>query len=144
LVDVTFFDYLQSLLKKDKSHEQALAFFKKHDDFRNFDSFMICKYLYQGNMMQWANYFQKYVYVLKKEEMFKLIYFNLPRNNVFIKYTKKVKEEKKEIIDYLKDYYQISQEKAKDYLDILSEDDLEDFLSMYGMDAKKIQKVLNG
>jgi len=141
--EVTFFDYLNTILKKDRTFEKGYDFFKRNDDFKNFDPFIMCKYLYQGNMVDYANYFQKFVYVLKKEEMFKLMYFVLPKNNIFIQYNKKVKEEKKEIIEYIQKYYQVSYNRAKEYSELLSIEDKEELLKMHGLDDNKIERLLD-
>lgn len=141
-MQITFFTYLNAILKKEKSYDEYYNFFKNEDNFKNFDAFMICRYLYQGNMVQYANYFNTLHGTLDKEQFFKLMYFIVPRNNIFIKYNKKIKKEQKQIINYIKEFYIISNKEAEEYLSILSDEDLKNLLIMFGINEKERNKIL--
>jgi len=141
-MEINFFTYLNAILKKEKSFEEYFEYFKSNDNFKNFDSFMIIRYLFQGNMVEHANYFNTLHGILDKEQLFKMMYFMVPKNNAFIKYNKKVKKEKSEIIKFIKDLYIISNKEAEEYLSILNDQDLNELLRMYGLDEKERRKIL--
>ena len=46
------------------------------------------------------------------------------------------------VLEYLAKYYQVSQREVRDYLEILSKDDITEILLKYGLDKKEIKKWL--
>lgn len=137
-----FFEYLKAITKKEKSFEEYFVYFRKIDNFKQFDSYMMNRYLYNGNMAQYANIFNKYLSTLSKEEMFRFMYFGTPVNKNFITYVKKIKKPKLEIIYFIKDFYTISYEKAEEYLYFLNDIDLDNLLNMYGKDEEEKRRIL--
>lgn len=72
------------------------------------------------------------------------LYYNIPMVNQYnlmksafggkikyIPYPKNIKEDKSKTIEYLSDYFKISLEKAKEYLDFISADELKTIVDMY-------------
>jgi hypothetical protein len=140
--EITFFDYLNAVLKKDKLYDQYYDDFKLNDNFKSFENVIMMKYLYQGNLINYANEINKYVYLLNKEEFFKLLYYYIPKTNIFIKYNKKTSKEKNEMLEYISKYYKISIEKSKDIFNLLSLEDCKELLFRFGLNEKEVNKII--
>ena len=78
----------------------------------------------------------------KPSEGYKLYLDVLPKKKTWDKYIKSKKEEKydKNVLEYLARYYQVSNREVKDYLEILSKEEVSDILKKYGVDKKEIKK----
>jgi hypothetical protein len=46
------------------------------------------------------------------------------------------------VLEYLAKYYSVSQREVRDYLEILSKDNITEILLKYGLDKKEIKKWL--
>jgi len=92
-----------------------------------------------------VNYFQKYaIGTLKPREVYKWYCDILPKGKRFNKYIKGKKSKKydKELIDTLVKYFQDSKLHIEEYLEFLTKEELNNILTMYGLDDKKIRKLI--
>jgi hypothetical protein len=92
--------------------------------------------------LELANYLQQF-WQLKPDQIY-LIYCNyLPENKVFAKYIKSTKPKaNNELLDILATHFQVSTREIKDYLYILSKDQIKDILSSRGINDDEIKKLL--
>jgi len=89
-----------------------------------------------------ANYLQQF-WQLKPDQIY-LIYCNyLPENKVFAKYIKSTKPKvNSELLEVLANHFQVSTREIKEYLHILSKDQIKDILSSRGINDDEIKKLL--
>ena len=81
---------------------------------------------------------------LSPRDVYKMYLDFLPKRRSFDKYIKGKKDDKynSNVLEYLAKYYQVSQREVRDYLEILSKDDITEILLKYGLDKKEIKKWL--
>ena len=102
------------------------------------------------DLIELINYLQQYtVGQLNQKEVYNLYKGILPKRKLYIRYIKGAEQDKynDELIEYLSLYYEISKTEAKSHLDILFRDmggisHLKEILSKYGLDEKKINKLI--
>ena len=112
-------------------------------DWDVFNSYMIHRFLSMDkDLIEVVNYVQE----LPPQE--KVIIYNIykefiPKNNKWNKYIKsKVKEPNKDLIEYIKDYFECSSKEAKEYINILDITKINRILNQIGLDKKEIKTLL--
>ena len=125
---------------------------KKHwDDFtedeqKKFSPFIINRWLSMDKeFVEIVNYFQKYaIGTLKPREVYKWYCDILPKGKRFNRYIKGKKSKKydKELINVLVKWFECSKLHIEEYLEFLSKDELHNILKMYGLEDKKIRKLI--
>jgi hypothetical protein len=140
--EVNLFTYLNSILKKEESLETYLKFFKEQDEWKNFNGYMLIRYIYYAGFINIANVYNWFLNTLNKEQLFVLMYKMTPKYNGFVKYIKKIKTEDLKVMEYLKNYYQCSEERAREYLKFLNNDDVNEILDKYAIDEKNKKKMI--
>lgn len=79
-----------------------------------------------------------------KKQIYSIYREYIPKNNKWSKYVKStVKQRNKDLIELLKDYYQLSKREVKDYLTLLGNKEISNILSKLGIEDKEIKKLLN-
>ena len=137
----TIFQHLSGVKEKKQSWESLTEMDKK-----SFSPFIINRWLSMNlDLLPIVNELQKYtIGTLSARDVYKLYLDFLPKKKTFDKYVKGKKSSKynKDMLAYLSQWYGVSQSEVKDYLEILSKDDVKSILKNYGLTDKEI-KVLS-
>jgi len=137
----TIFQHLSGIKEKKQSWESLTEMDKK-----SFSPFIINRWLSMNmDLLPIINELQKYtIGTLSARDVYKLYLDFLPKKKTFDKYVKGKKSSKynKDMLAYLSQWYGVSQSEVKDYLEILSKDDVKSILKNYGLTDKEI-KVLS-
>ena len=137
----TIFQHLSGIKEKKQSWESLTEMDKK-----SFSPFIINRWLSMNmDLLPIINELQKYtIGTLSARDTYKLYLDFLPKKKTFDKYVKGKKSSKynKDMLAYLSQWYGVSQSEVKDYLEILSKDEVKTILKKYGLTDKEI-KVLS-
>lgn len=138
-----FFDHLNQIIKDKKpNYWKSLS----SEDKKTWNTFMINRYLSMNP--EWiiiVDLFQKYNHFLDNKLCY-IVYANyIPKGKSFLKYIKRDKDgTNKELYKYISKYYECSLKEAKDYINILSKEELETILEQFGLEKRTITKLLKG
>lgn len=78
-----------------------------------------------------------------KKEIYNIYKEFIPKNNKWSKYIKsKTKQPNKDLVNYIKNYFECSSNEAKDYLNILDPTEISRILHDIGLDKKEIKPLL--
>jgi hypothetical protein len=94
-------------------------------------NYMINRYLSMNqDYIELVNIIQKNTWQMKGENLYSLYKDIIPKSNVYLKYikSKTSSKYKPDEIEAIQKYYQVSKREAKDYIDLLSKDDIKDIL----------------
>ena len=102
------------------------------------------------NWIDFVNSLQKYtIGLLKPKEVYHVYEEFIPQGKVYLKWVKGKASKKynDKLVDYVKQYYEVSSVEAKDYIDILSKDEkgiesLTNIVKTYGVDKKELKRVM--
>ena len=137
----TIFQHLSGIKEKKQSWESLSEMDKK-----SFSPFIINRWLSMNmDLLPVINELQQYtIGTLKPKDVYKLYLDFLPKKKTFDKYIKGKKADKynKEMLGYLSQWYGVSQSEVKQYLEILSNDQVVDILMKYGKTKKEAKKLL--
>jgi len=137
----TIFQHLSGIKEKKQSWESLSEMDKK-----SFSPFIINRWLSMNmDLLPIINELQQYtIGTLKPKDVYKLYLDFLPKKRSFDKYIKGKKADKynKEMLWYLSQWYGVSQSEVKQYLEILSKDQVVDILMKYGKTKKEAKKLL--
>tara|TARA_R110002020_G_scaffold472229_1_gene700006 strand:+ start:513 stop:953 length:441 start_codon:yes stop_codon:yes gene_type:complete len=137
----TIFQHLSGIKEKKESWESLSEMDKK-----SFSPFIINRWLSMNmDLLPIINELQQYtIGTLKPKDVYKLYLDFLPKKKTFDKYIKGKKSDKynKEMLQYLSQWYGVSQSEVKEYLEILSKDEVVDILMKYGKTKKEAKKLL--
>tara|TARA_R100001460_G_scaffold1654_3_gene6041 strand:- start:166 stop:606 length:441 start_codon:yes stop_codon:yes gene_type:complete len=137
----TIFQHLSGIKEKKQSWESLSEMDKK-----SFSPFIINRWLSMNmDLLPIINELQQYtIGTLKPKDVYKLYLDFLPKKRSFDKYIKGKKADKynKEMLGYLSQWYGVSQSEVKQYLEILSNDQVVDILMKYGKTKKEAKKLL--
>jgi hypothetical protein len=137
---MTIFDWLNQINYEKKKWDSFTE-----DEQRVFNVYMINRWLSMDeNLIEIVNYFQKYsIGLLKPKDIYTWYCNIIPKKKRFNKYIKgKTKKYNKDLLDIMCKHYETSKLECKDYIDILTKDELTSLLELYGIDKKQIKKVL--
>ena len=138
---MTIIDWMNQLLVH-KKHWNDFT----EDEQKKFSPFIINRWLSMDKeFVEIVNYFQKYaIGTLKPREVYKWYCDVLPKGKRFNKYIKGKKSKKynTELINVLVNYFECSKLHIEEYLEFLSKDELHNILTLYGIEDKKIRKLL--
>lgn len=94
-------------------------------------NYMINRYLSMNqDYIELVNLIQKNTWQMKGEHLYSLYKDVIPKSNTYLKYikAKTSSKYKPDEIEAVQKYYQVSKREAKDYIDLLSKDDIKDIL----------------
>ena len=138
---MTIIDWMNQLLVH-KKHWNEFS----EDEQKKFSPFIINRWLSMDkDFIEIVDYFQKYaIGTLKPREVYKWYCDILPKGKRFNKYIKGKKSKKydKELIDILVKYFQDSKLHIEEYVEFLTKEELNNILTMFGIDDKKIRKLI--
>ena len=123
----------QSGIKEKKEPWESLSVM----DRKSFEPFMVNRFLSMNmGLLELVNELQKYtIGQLSPKDVYKLYLDVLPKKRSFDKYNDKV-------LGYLSQYFEVSHREVKDYLEILSKDEVIEIIQKFGVDKKEIKKWL--
>ena len=130
---------------------QLLVHKKKWDDFtedeqKKFSPFIINRWLsMDSEFIEIVNVFQKYaIGTLEPREVYKWYCDILPKGKRFNKYIKGKKSKKydKELVDIISNYFECSKLQTNEYLELINKQELIEILEKYGMETKKIKRMI--
>jgi hypothetical protein len=105
--------------------------------------FMLNRYISMcPDYIELANIIQQIPYT-EKEKIYKVYLDLLPKRNVYLKYLKpSTKSTSNDLSEKLALYFESSKREVKDYLDVLSKDEVKEILEALGTDSKEIKKLI--
>ena len=138
---MTIFNWINEILVSKKHWNEFTE-----DEQKKFSPFIINRWLSMDkDFIEIVNMFQKYaIGTLKPREVYKWYCDVLPRGKRFNRYIKGKKSKKydKDLINVLYNYFECSKLHIEEYLEFLSKDDVKNILEKYGIDSKKIKRLL--
>lgn len=134
----TVFDWTKEI-NTTKSHPDSFT----DQDWEVWNSYMVHKVLSMNpKFTEIVNEIQTLPPTSKKE-IYTIYRDFIPRNREWSKYIKsKTKEPNKDLVEILRDYFKLSSREIKDYIRVLSKDQIQDLLTSLGKDKKEIKKLL--
>ena len=137
---MTIFDWVNNILV----HKKHWDDFSESDQ-KKFSPFIINRWLSMDkDFIEIVNYFQKYsIGTLEPREVYKWYCNMLPKGKRFNKYIKGKKDKKHEswLMDLLTEYFGESKNHVKEYLELISKEELVSILQKYGTDPKQIKNI---
>ena len=138
---MTIIDWMNQLLVHKKHWNDYTE-----DEQKKFSPFIINRFLSMDKeFIEFVNVFQKYaIGTLEPREVYKWYCDVLPKGKRFNKYIKGKKDKKydKELINVLVNYFECSKLQVEEYLELLSVEEITIILNKYGIDSKKIRKLI--
>ena len=78
-----------------------------------------------------------------KKKIYSIYKEFIPKNNKWNKYIKsKIKQPNKDLINYIKDYFECSNKEAKEYIYLLDKPNISRILTSIGLEKKEITKLI--
>ena len=137
----TIFEHLSGIKEKKVSWDSLSDMDKK-----SFSPFIINRWLSMNmHQLELINELQKYtIGQLSPRDVYKLYLDVLPKKKTFDKYVKSKGKSKynDNVLEYLSTYFEISKREVKDYLNLLSKDEVIEIISKFGVEKKEIKKWL--
>jgi len=117
------------------------SFTDKDWDFWN--SYMIHRFLSQNlDYLELVNEVQS-LPPQDKKQIYSIYREYIPKNNKWNKYIKsKVKQPNKDLVIYIKDYFECSSKVAKEYITLLDKTQINRILTDIGIDKKELKQLL--
>ena len=118
---------------------------------KTFSPYLINRWLSMNpNLIEIVDMFQQYtIGPLSKKHVYQLYLDFLPKQKMYAKYIKgkKVDKYNKELVNIIKDHYEVNSHEAKDYIDLFKHtsggmNHLQELLKMYGISEKETKKLL--
>ena len=138
---MTIIDWMNQLLV----HKKHWNEFTK-DEQKKFSPFIINRWLsMDSEFIEIVNVFQKYaIGTLESREVYKWYCDVLPKGKRFNKYIKGKKSKKydKELVDIISNYFECSKLQTNEYLELINKQELIEILEKYGMETKKIKRMI--
>ena len=138
---MTLFDWINNILVHKKQWNEFTE-----DEQNKFNPFIINRLLSMDeDFIEVINMFQKYaIGTLEPKEVYNWYVEVLPKGKRFNKYIRGKKDKKydKELVDIIIKYFECSQLQAKEYIGLMNKLELKEILKMYGLDKKKISKLV--
>ena len=138
---MTIIDWINQLLVNKKHWNEFTE-----DEQKKFSPFIINRWLSMDkDFIEIVNYFQKYaIGTLEPREVYKWYCNMLPKGKRFNKYIKGKKDKKydSELISLLTHHFECSKLQMKEYLKLISKDEVKNILEMYGKDKKEIKRMV--
>ena len=115
---------------------------------KTFSPFIVNRWLSMDNdFIEIVNFFQKYsIGLLAPKDTYKWYCDVLPKGKRFNRYIKGKKQKKydKELVEMVCKYFEVSKKECIEYVGMLSKDELQNILELYGKEPKQIKKLLKG
>ena len=111
-------------------------------DWEVWNSYMIHRFLSMNkDFIEIVNYVQNYP-PQEKKAIYSIYKEFIPKNNKWNKYIKsKIKQPNKDLVSYIKTYFECSSKEAKEYIYLLEKQTISSILSTMGIEKKEITKL---
>ena len=135
---MNLFDWLKEINSK-KSPVDSFS----QEDWDQWNSYMVHRFLSMDpDLLELVNEVQK-LPPTDKKKIYSIYKEFVPKNNKWNKYIKStLKQRNKELIEYLKDYFQLSTREVKEYMEMLGNKEILRILSQLGIENKTAKKLL--
>ena len=137
---MTIFDWINQMLVTKKHWDEFTE-----DEQKKFSPFIINRWLSMDkDFIEIVNIFQKYaIGTLESREVYKWYCDVLPKGKRFNKYIKGKGNKKfdKELVEIMSKHFECSRLQTKEYLELISREELKSILEMYGTDKTKIKRL---
>jgi len=112
-------------------------------DWDVFNSYMVHRFLSMNkDYLEIVNYVQEYP-PQEKRAIYQVYKEFIPQNNKWNKYIKsKSKQPNKDLIIYIKNYFECSSKEAKEYINILDTPEINRILNNIGLSKKEIKPLI--
>ena len=112
-------------------------------DWEVWNSYMIHRFISMNpDYIEVVNYVQNFP-PQEKKMIYSIYKEFIPKNNKWSKYIKsKVKQPNKDLVDYIKNYFECSSKEAKEYINMLGSTEIDRILTNIGLDKKEIKPLL--
>lgn len=133
-------DHLNNITYKKISWENL-----EDSDKKSFNPYMINRFLsMEIGYIEIVNFFQKYIYNLSNKTIYKLYLNFFPKKRLYNKYISKTKENKYDdrIYEVIQLRYNVSKQRADEYIQLLSKDTLKNMIVKTGHDEKQANKMI--
>ena len=138
---MTIIDWVNQVLVHKKSWNEF-----PEEEQKKFSSFIINRFLSMDEeFIEVVNMFQKYsIGTLEPREVYKWYSDFLPKGKRYNKYIKGKKDTKydPELLNIMCIHFECSKLQTKEFLQLISKENLKELLLMYGIDNKKIRKFI--
>ena len=138
---MTILEWINQILVHKKSWDSF-----NETDQKTFSPFIINRWLSMDEeFIEVVNYFQKYaIGTLEPREVYRWYSDFLPKGKRFNKYIKGKKDIKydPELLNIMCIHFECSKLQAKEFLQLISKENLKEVLVMYGIDNNKIRKFI--
>ena len=138
---MTIIDWINQLLV----HKKPWESFTESDQ-KSFSPYIVNRFLSMDTeFIEIVNYFQKYsIGLLESKEIYKWYCDILPKGKRFNKYIKGKKSKKydDELKNILCNYFECSKLQVLDYIELIPKEELKEILEKYGLEPKKIRKLI--
>tara|TARA_B100001109_G_scaffold29821_1_gene23224 strand:+ start:2664 stop:3074 length:411 start_codon:yes stop_codon:yes gene_type:complete len=129
-------------LKQINYHKQPASSFSEKD-WELFNSYMVHRFMSMNkDFIDVVNYVQE-MPPQEKKLIYNIYREYIPKNNKWNKYIKSnIKQHNTELLKYLSQYWECSQNEVKDYLNFLEDDIIFSILNQMGVPQKEQNKLL--
>jgi hypothetical protein len=143
---MTIFDHLANITEKKTPWDKL-----SEADQKAFSPYLINRWLSMSpDLIEYVDMFQQYtIGELDKKHVYQLYLDLLPKRRFYLKYIKGKSADKynKDLIEMLRNHFEIPGKEAEEYIDMLATIDtddgcIKDFLRKYGKTDKEINKLL--
>jgi len=138
---MTIFDWINQMLVT-KKHWNDFT----EDEQKKFNPFIINRWLSMDkDFLEIVNVFQKYaIGTLEPREVYRWYCDILPKGKRFNKYIKGKNDKKydKELVDIISNHFEYSKLQTKEYLGLIDEEELKEILEKYGIEKKKLKRIM--
>ena len=112
-------------------------------DWEVWNSYMIHRFISMNpDYIEVVNYVQDFP-PQEKQMIYSIYREFIPKNSKWNKYIKsKTKQPNKDLVDYIKNYFECSSKEAKEYIDMLGSMEIGRILTNIGLDKKEIKPLL--
>lgn len=112
-------------------------------DWDVFNAYMVHRFLSMNkDYIEVVNYVQEFP-PQEKKAIYKIYKEFIPKNNRWNKYIKSsIKQPNKDLVEYIKNYFECSSKEAKEYINILETPEINRILTQIGLEKKEIKPLL--
>ena len=129
-------------LKQINYHKQPASSFSEKD-WELFNSYMVHRFMSMNkDFIDVVNHVQE-MPPQEKKSIYNIYREYIPKNNKWNKYIKSnIKQHNTELLKYLSQYWECSQNEVKEYLNFLEDDIIFSILNQMGIQQKELSKLL--
>ena len=112
-------------------------------DWDVFNSYMVHRFLSMNrDYLEIVNLVQEYP-PQEKKAIYQIYKEFIPKNSKWNKYIKsKIKQPNKDLVEHIKNYFKCSSKEAREYINILGNQEISHILNKIGLDKKEIKPLL--